>query len=1189
MFVPALANKKSGEVGHPNYQHPQRLREGIYNAEVDRYPLLVVATALKALSVGGRELWDRYDNGDNLLFRETDLKTPAKSKLFQELRELPAPQVRTLIQELTKATERNLEDVPAIDELLPETRVAGRTSASVLAPIKPTDPAAEVLGHAEDSPRFVETSPVDPKRKGKKGGVPMWALIGGGAAAAVLLGIVVVAGIVWSALNTSKPAPPIAQKKGGDDGIKVVVKVAVKDAKPTPPIKDGDVKPVDPDKGKPPIVKPPPPVDPTLSADRKPLEVIGEANWHTTGEELRANAMKGASYIYFGSKEWIDYDFSFDTTTSSGSQGAIAMFRAADQKNYYGFSLGALLLKKSELFRVRDGGFSRFLEAAGEVHNLNQWYKVRIEVRGIQFLCYLDGRKLFEYKNDNHASGAVGFGLKQGSYVRWKNIKLTAPDGKPLWNGLPDLSGSETPPPPVVAADAFVPLFNGKDSTGWKTHPQMPGNWNVKDGVLTGDAGALYTTRGDYADFHLVAEARINDGGLGSLFSRSPFDSMLPASKLNIPYGFQAFISGVPRKTSIHETGTLRLRVPKTMGMGGSGGPVLKLPGPGEWFKLEVVAEGNVVKVKVNGIQTGNAVDKKSQFMSGHIVLFAERPGTVLEFRKIEIKEMNVAKPPPPVVDAEGFVPLFNGKDLAGWKLDAKTPGVWRVQDGILIGSADARGRARMQTDRVQPKDFHLRVVARTKEKGLGAVCLRAPEGSPASYEASINALKRESAEVGRLVLFKPDGGVRFLPPVPKALFRPEPDDWFTPELIVKGDHLVAKVNGTTTTDGVDATLSEAGHLGLAVYSPTAIEFRTIEIKELSVAKPPPVVGAEAFVPIFNGKDLDGWKLDPKDPDRWRVIDGILTGNKLGNNTLYTARDDYKDFHLRLEARLKPGTMGEVKFRQTNDFQGYETTIGGKTTGRTSVRIKQPGNAPSLVRALCPASKEPIGEWILLEIIAEGNRFHLKVDGKTTAEFVDANNNFLSGQIALQEYAKGTVEYRKIEIKELKAAAGAVVDQEQLVIDNNTPAAWIGGNGRALVSQIVTANSSGRLVEVRLPIRGGKRSLTLEIRGVTAGLPNETVLTAETIPAAKLPGLMSATKDFQGFILTKPISVTKGQSFAIVLSASDFLMITAGPVGDPYAGGDGCHWNTKNNRWLPLGGGRKDLPFQTLIERAPGP
>src|SRR5436190_16606878 len=85
MFVPALARTRSGEVGHPAYQHPQRLRQGIYNAEVDRVPLLAIACALRALAVNGKALWDRYDNGDNLLFREADLRAPARSALFKEL------------------------------------------------------------------------------------------------------------------------------------------------------------------------------------------------------------------------------------------------------------------------------------------------------------------------------------------------------------------------------------------------------------------------------------------------------------------------------------------------------------------------------------------------------------------------------------------------------------------------------------------------------------------------------------------------------------------------------------------------------------------------------------------------------------------------------------------------------------------------------------------------------------------------------------------------------------------------------------------------------------------------------------------------------------------------------------------------------------------------------------------------
>jgi N-acetylneuraminic acid mutarotase len=85
MWVPALTNKRSGEVGHPAYQHPGRLQHGTYSGLVDRIPLLLIACALRCLAVGGKSLWDRYDNGDNLLFREADLQKPADSKLIKEL------------------------------------------------------------------------------------------------------------------------------------------------------------------------------------------------------------------------------------------------------------------------------------------------------------------------------------------------------------------------------------------------------------------------------------------------------------------------------------------------------------------------------------------------------------------------------------------------------------------------------------------------------------------------------------------------------------------------------------------------------------------------------------------------------------------------------------------------------------------------------------------------------------------------------------------------------------------------------------------------------------------------------------------------------------------------------------------------------------------------------------------------
>jgi hypothetical protein len=124
MFVPALAGRRSGEVGHPNYQHPRRLREATYGPEVDRFPFLLVATALACLKSGGRVLWEKYDTGDNLLFREEDLQAPTRSALFHELLKVADPQARALVGHTLDALRGGPESAPLLDELLPEQPVA---------------------------------------------------------------------------------------------------------------------------------------------------------------------------------------------------------------------------------------------------------------------------------------------------------------------------------------------------------------------------------------------------------------------------------------------------------------------------------------------------------------------------------------------------------------------------------------------------------------------------------------------------------------------------------------------------------------------------------------------------------------------------------------------------------------------------------------------------------------------------------------------------------------------------------------------------------------------------------------------------------------------------------------------------------------------------------------------------------
>jgi hypothetical protein len=90
MWVPSfLYGLGAAELGHRNYQHPARSRSD-FGPTLDRFSVLVIYTALQAL-VERPDLWERYDNGENLLFVARDFQQPSRSPLFAELQELPSP------------------------------------------------------------------------------------------------------------------------------------------------------------------------------------------------------------------------------------------------------------------------------------------------------------------------------------------------------------------------------------------------------------------------------------------------------------------------------------------------------------------------------------------------------------------------------------------------------------------------------------------------------------------------------------------------------------------------------------------------------------------------------------------------------------------------------------------------------------------------------------------------------------------------------------------------------------------------------------------------------------------------------------------------------------------------------------------------------------------------------------------
>ena len=196
-----------------------------------------------------------------------------------------------------------------------------------------------------------------------------------------------------------------------------------------------------------------------------------------------------------------------------------------------------------------------------------------------------------------------------------------------------------------------------------------------------------------------------------------------------------------------------------------------------------------------------------------------------------------------PDVDDEGFILLFNGENLDGWKIWGDPAG-YKVEDGV-IRSVTGWGHAYgMYYAERQFGDFVLKIDWRVAEKGNSGVFIRVPtvEGPPAEnhpwvtgYEVQISCEepRRDDAHcTGSLYAYSP------------VIARPaeEAEVWRTYEITCKGPRISVKVDGILVND-FDQTTQEntkdkplSGYIALQdSHGPegTWVEYRNIRVKEL--------------------------------------------------------------------------------------------------------------------------------------------------------------------------------------------------------------------------------------------------------------------------------------------------------------------------------------------------------------------
>ncbi len=182
------------------------------------------------------------------------------------------------------------------------------------------------------------------------------------------------------------------------------------------------------------------------------------------------------------------------------------------------------------------------------------------------------------------------------------------------------------------------------------------------------------------------------------------------------------------------------------------------------------------------------------------------------------------------------------------------------------------------------------------------------------------------------------------------------------------------------------------------------------------------------WAPLFNGRDLAGWKQVAG----WKVVDGVLDGVLVGQGTdqfLLSERGDFADFTLRVEAKINAAGNSGVFFRcpPTAAGGGYEAEIATHgDLGQTGSLYAYP---PRRILSRETRVLSQPDQWFVMEIEAVKGRLTVKVDGKVASDVADASHK--SGSLALQCFTKNTVvQFRRIDIKEIRTAKMAAEEEE---------------------------------------------------------------------------------------------------------------------------------------------------------------
>jgi hypothetical protein len=413
------------------------------------------------------------------------------------------------------------------------------------------------------------------------------------------------------------------------------------------------------------------------------------------------------------------------------------------------------------------------------------------------------------------------------------------------------------------------------------------------------------------------------------------------------------------------------------------------------------------------------------------------------------------AQTPPPVAPSAPNQ-LSKMEQAAGWKLlfDGRTPTSWRayrgqafpdkgwkIEDGCLRAVAGAGGGDIITAD--QFADFELELEWKVAAKANSGIMYRVQEKHETAWQTGpeYQIIDDAGNNIGPTAHNACGALYDLYPPSDKKVVKPVGEfnvtrirwkdgllsHWLNGVKIVEcrtdGDEWKQKIAASKFKGYGGFGVQPRGHIALQNYG-NDVWFRSIKVRDLDA----PLAGE---VKLFNGKDLTGWKPilpeGAKPQDVWSVKDGVLICQGKPAGYIRTERD-YKNYVLKLDWRFAPQHAGNsgVLLRVQPPDKVWPRCIEAQLLSENAGDFWNIDEFPMKVDASrtegrntkkTHMAERPVGEWNDYEIIVNGGRVTLKVNGDVLNEAWDALES--AGKIALQSEG-AEIHFRNVRLAPLE-------------------------------------------------------------------------------------------------------------------------------------------------------------------------